>query len=110
MTTTCMMCRTLEADLEQAHNQARADMHEINLLRHRAGLAEEALASYKVVHSIALVAEHESETPLILLPLVVEAMAILSESQEHKLSFEQMDWGRRRDALMKHLNALVEGE
>lgn len=106
----CMMCRTLEADLEQAHKQARKDMHEINMLRHRAGMAEDALASYKVVHSMALVAEHEGETPVSLLPLVVDAMAILSESQGHKLSFEQMDWGRRRDALMKNLKALVEGE
>jgi hypothetical protein len=104
---TCMSCRTLEADLTIAHQQQRHLMQEVCVIRHRAEAAESELASYKAAHTLSLVAEHECETPITLLPLVVAAMALLSESQGHQLRFEQLQWGDRRDALLKQLQELI---
>lgn len=104
---TCMSCRTLEADLAAAHQQQRTMLHELNVTRHRAEAAESELASYKAAHTLSLVADHECETPITLLPLVVAAMALLSESQGHQLRFEQLQWGDRRDALLKQLQGLI---
>ena len=106
----CVACQTLECDLVEASAKNRALLHEVGRLRHRASVAEEALTSYKAVHSLSLVAEHEVETPIGLLPLVVHAMAIMSESQAHQLTFEQVEWARRRDVVLKALKALIEGE
>lgn len=105
----CMSCRTLEADLQEAHILQRTQMQEICLLRNQAKQAMDELASYKAVHAMSCVAQHDQETPISLLPLIVEAMALLSESQGHQLRFEQLQWADRRDAVLKQLKELVEG-
>lgn len=104
---TCMSCRTLEADLAAAHQQQRQLLQEVCVTRHRAEAAESELESFKATHALSLVAEHECETPIALLPLVVKAMALLSESQGHQLRFEQMQWADRRDVLLKELKDLI---
>ncbi|ENC6657647.1 hypothetical protein ABKY47_002096 [Aeromonas hydrophila] len=105
---TCMSCRTLEADLATAHLQQRQLLQELNVTRHRAEAAESELNSYKSVHTLSLVAEHECEAPIPLLPLVIEAMALLSESQGHQLRFEQLQWADRRDVVLEQLKELIE--
>lgn len=104
---TCMSCRTLEADLATAHLQQRQLLQDLNVTRHRAEASENELASYKAVHTLSLVAEHECDTPIPLLPLVIEAMTLLSESQGHQLRFEQLQWGERRDVVLKQLKELI---
>lgn len=108
---TCMSCQTLEADLLASHNQQRTLLHELNITRHRAEQAEAELGSFKAAHTLSEVAQHECDTPISLLPLVVEAMALMSESQGHQLRFEQLQWAARRDAVLKQLQDLIgEGE
>lgn len=103
-------CQSNELTLTFGSQMAQRDMYEINLLRGHLEAANRRLESAEAVISLALMAERRCEAPISILPLVVEAMALLALSQGHQMRSEQLEWAARRDAVLSDLQDLVEGK